>query len=279
VHRRRTATSSLTALAAAAVLVASCSSSSDTSATSTTERATTTSTEPSEPLTILVTNDDGIGAPGIDALVTALSALDAVEVVVVAPAANQSGSGDTTTAGPVAHSAGATASGVAGTAVQGLPADTIAVALDELGVEPDVVVSGVNEGQNVGIVAPISGTLGAARTALRRGIPAVASSAGIGELADFATGARLVVDWITEHRAELLAGTAPHDTVTSFNVPGCQTGTTKELIEVPLATALPAGVNPFVTADCSLPDAQPPADDVAGLVAGHLVVTAVPAEL
>lgn len=276
-HRRR-ATSSLIVPAVVAVLLASCSSDGP-SATSTTEQSTTTTTEALEPLTVLVTNDDGIGAPGIDALVTALSAIDAVEVVVVAPATNQSGSGDTTTAGPVAHSAGTTASGVAGTAVQGLPADTIAVALDELGVDPDVVVSGVNEGQNVGVVARISGTLGAARTALRRGIPAVASSAGIAELADFATGARLVVDWISEHRAELLAGTAQHDTVTSFNVPGCQTGVAKELIEVPLATAMPEGVNPFVTADCSRPDPQAPADDVAGLVGGHLVVTAVPAEL
>jgi 5'-nucleotidase len=260
------------------VLLASCSSDGR-SATSTTDRATTTSTEAPEPLTVLVTNDDGIGAPGIDALVSALSALDDVVVVVVAPATNQSGSGDATTAGPVAHSAGTTASGVAGTAVQGLPADTIAVALDELGVDPDVVVSGVNEGQNIAVVAPISGTLGAARTALRRGIPAVASSAGIAELADFATGARLVVDWIKEHRAELLAGTAQHETVTSFNVPGCQTGAAKALIEVPLATEVPEGVNPFVTADCSLPDPQPPTDDVAGLVAGHLLVTAVPAEL
>ena len=148
-------------------------------ASSTTAAApeTTTTTTPVDALTILVTNDDGIGAPGIDALVNALQALDDVEIVIVAPAENQSGSSDKTTDGPVASAPGATASGVEGTAVSGFPADSVNVALDELGIEPDLVVSGVNEGQNIANLAPISGTLGAARTALRRGVPAVAASA------------------------------------------------------------------------------------------------------
>jgi hypothetical protein len=106
-----------------------------TSTTSTTSTTPTTSTtEPTPALTILVTNDDGIGAPGIDALVTALSALPDVEIVVVAPAENQSGSSDKTTDGEVTATAGATTSGVAGTAVAGFPADSVIYALDVLGV-------------------------------------------------------------------------------------------------------------------------------------------------
>jgi len=241
--------------------------------------ATTTTTAAVEPLTVLVTNDDGIGAPGIDALVTALEAVDDVEIVIVAPAENQSGSSDKTTDGTVAHAPGTTASGAEGTAVAGFPADAVNVALDELGIEPDLVVSGVNEGQNVGNLAALSGTVGAARTAIRRGIPAVAASAGIGALADFDAGAALVVDWIGEHRGELDGGTAGTDAVTSFNVPGCQAGEPKALVAVPLAEVIPEGTDPFSTADCSVDTGAPPADDVAAMVAGHLAVTQVPAEL
>lgn len=262
----------------AAIALSSCGSSDDDASPATSVEPTST-TVAAEPLTILVTNDDGIGAPGIDALVTALQRLEAVELVVVAPAENQSGSSDKTTVGGAPHAAGETASGVAGTAVQGFPADTVAVALDELGVEPDLVVSGVNQGQNVGPLAVVSGTLGAARTALRRGIPAVASSAGIEPLAAYELGAELVVRWITEHRAEIAAGTLSAEAVVSFNVPGCHLGEPKPLVQVPLATAMPEGANPFETADCGIVLSGPPADDVAAMLGGHLAETLVPAEL
>jgi 5'-nucleotidase len=264
---------------AATLVLAACGSDSDDDAASTSTLEPTSTTAGIEPLTILVTNDDGIGAPGIDVLVTALQDLEEVELVVVAPAENQSGSSDTTTPGGAQHGAGQTASGVAGTAVQGFPADTIVVALDELGLQPDLVVSGVNQGQNVGPLAAISGTLGAARTALRRGIPAVASSAGLEALADYELGAELVVTWIAEHRVEIADGTIGADAVVSFNVPGCRIGGPKPLVEVPLAAAMPEGANPFETADCDIVLTDPPADDVAAMLGGHLAETLVPAEL
>lgn len=265
-HRR-----ALAVAVAALVLAAACGSDDD--------AAPSTTVVTVEPITVLVTNDDGIGAPGIDALVTALQALDAVEVVIVAPAENQSGASDNTTPGGAPHAAGQTASGVAGTAVQGFPADTIAVALDELGLDPDLVVSGVNQGQNVGPLAAVSGTLGAARTALRRGIPAVAGSAGLEGLADYALGAQLIVTWITEHRAEVADGSVGTDDVVSFNVPGCRSGEPKPLVQVPLAVAIPEGANVFETADCAVAGSGPPADDVAAMLAGHLAETLVPADL
>lgn len=260
------------------VVVSGCGSDDDAGTTTTSVQPTTT-TGAAEPLTILVTNDDGIGAPGIDALVAAVQDVPDVEVVIVAPAENQSGSSDKTTPGGAAYAAGETASGVPGTAVQGFPADTIAVALDELGLDPDLVVSGVNQGQNVGPLAAVSGTLGAARTALRRGIPAVASSAGLEGLADYELGARLVAEWIVEHRAEVADGSIGTDAVVSFNVPGCRAGDPKPIVEVPLAGAMPEGANPFETADCSVEPAQPPADDVAAMLGGYLAETLVPAEL
>ena len=238
--------------------------------------ADTTTTTAVETLTILVTNDDGIGAPGIDAVVNALQAVDDVEIAIVAPAENQSGSSDTTTGGPVTRAPGVTASGVEGTAVSGFPADAVNVALDELGIEPDVVVSGVNEGQIIANLAPISGTLGAARTAIRRGVPAVADGAGFGDLADYDAGATLIVEWIAEHRAVLAGGSADTTTVTSLNVPGGEAGEPKGL--VPLAAVIPEGINAFATPDCDVAVANPPTNDVEALVGGYLAVSQVPAD-
>ncbi len=239
----------------------------------------TTTTTASAPLTILVTNDDGIGAPGIDALVTALSAIDDVELIIVAPAENQSGSSDNTTDGGVPSAPGTTISGVEGTAVSGFPADAVIAALDELGVEPDLVVSGVNKGQNIGPLAAVSGTVGAARTAIRRGIPAVAVSAGLRDETDFAGAAALVVDWITENRAAIADGSTGIDAVVSFNIPDCTSGEIRDLVEVPLGTELPEGVNVFET-DCSAdPGDDAPIDDVSAIVQGFASETLVPAEL
>ncbi|MEY3361923.1 MAG: hypothetical protein RL531_1642 [Actinomycetota bacterium] len=130
--------------------------------------------EPTQPtaripnLEILVTNDDGYAAPGIDALVERLRDLPGVEITVVAPATNQSGTSDRTTPGDVSALTAAkvaTTSGYPATAVTGFPADSVNYALDVLDLDPDLVVAGSNAGQNLGVVAPISGTVGAARTA------------------------------------------------------------------------------------------------------------------
>ena len=77
------------------------------------------------PLRILVTNDDGVAAPGIDALVNALQNIPNVEVTVIAPATNQSGTGPNFTTSPITVSPATTASGDAATAVAGFPADTV----------------------------------------------------------------------------------------------------------------------------------------------------------
>ena len=225
----------------------------------------------------MVTNDDGIAHPGIDTLVTELQTLEGVEVVVVAPAADKTGTSDSTTPGGATYADGATASGYEGTAVDGFPADTVNVAIDELGIEPDLVVSGVNQGQNVGPLAYASGTVGAARTAIRRGIPAIAGSAGLTEGTDYGAVAELISAYITEHRSEYADGTADASTVVSFNIPDCTAGAIKELVEVPLATVIPPGANIFVT-DCSVEAATPPADDIAAIMAGHAAVTLVPPE-
>ncbi|MGK2948131.1 MAG: 5'/3'-nucleotidase SurE [Acidimicrobiales bacterium] len=237
----------------------------------------TTTTAAVEMLRLVVTNDDGIGAPGIDVLVTALLELEAVEVLVVAPLENQSGSSDNTTPGGASHAAGATASGVEGTAVSGYPADSVVVALEELALDPHLVVSGVNEGQNTGPLAYLSGTVGAGREAVRRGVPAVAGSAGLGEGADYAAAAALVVEWIEANRAALLAGELPVEAVVSINVPDCTAGTMRPLLEVERATVIPEGLNPFAS-DCTIEPDQAPTDDLVAVAAGHATLTLIPPE-
>ena len=125
---------------------------------------------------ILVTNDDGIDAPGLAAPVAALRRL-AHEVVVVAPDGNRSGTGHAITYGvPVTvrrhRMAAAPAFAVAGT-----PADCIRVAPRFWGAPPDLVVSGINRGANLGPDIHRSGTVGAAREAALMGLPALALSA------------------------------------------------------------------------------------------------------
>ena len=121
-----------------------------------------------------MTNDDGVGAPGIDALVQGLRRLDRVRITVVAPATNQSGTGDMTTPGALTTEQATTTSGYPAVAVQGFPADTVNFALDGgIPEKPHLVASGVNVGQNLGPVVNISGTVG--RLAPPCGVPSPVS--------------------------------------------------------------------------------------------------------
>ncbi len=99
---------------------------------------------------VMVTNDDGVGAPGIDVLVEELRLNPELDITVIAPATNQSGSGDSFTNGPVSPSSTTTASGFPATAVNGFPADRVLLGvLELLPAPPDVIVSGINSGPNI----------------------------------------------------------------------------------------------------------------------------------
>jgi len=259
-------------LVVAAMLAAGCGGDDDDSAPQSGERETTT-TEAPQPLQILVTNDDGVGAEGIDVLVEALRAVDGVEVTVVAPADQQSGTGGSVTEGPVETNEATTASGYEARAVDGFPADTIRVAFDELSLTPDLVVSGINEGQNLGPLVDISGTVGAARAAARRGVPALAVSQGLGQDLDYDVAAGLVVDWINQNMDALRAGEVPADVVNNLNVPTCDTGELRGQVEVASAT----GGNPLSTSDCTS-TAEGATDDVTAFTNGYATLTEVPLE-
>ena len=225
-------------------------------------------------LRVLVTNDDGVEGEGIDLLVEALIDLPKVKVTVVAPADDKSGTGDTTTPDDLTASETTLISGYEATAVNGFPADTVNHALDELGLEPHVVLSGINPGLNLGEVAQeVSGTVGAAITAARRGIPSLAVSQGFGEPPDFAAGLREAIKWVRKHRKALSKGTAEVE-VASINVPTCTTGEVRGLIEVPLAP-LDDPVPPESDCESTLED---PAHDIEAFANGFATLSDVPTE-
>lgn len=121
---------------------------------------------------ILVSNDDGYLAPGIVALVEALRPI--AEIVVVAPDSNRSGSSNSLT---LDRPLSVYRADNGFYFVNGTPSDCVHVALTGgLSFRPDLVVSGINQGQNMGDDTLYSGTVAAATEGFLFGIPAIAFS-------------------------------------------------------------------------------------------------------
>jgi len=126
--------------------------------------------------TILVTNDDGITAPGIAALVKAMQPLG--RIIVVAPDSPQSGMGHAITiAKPLRLDRVDVFKGIESYQSSGTPADCVKLVVAKvLGHKPDIVVSGINHGSNSSINVIYSGTMSAAMEAAIEGIPAAGFS-------------------------------------------------------------------------------------------------------
>jgi 5'-nucleotidase len=142
-------------------------------------------------MNILITNDDGIHAPGLTALFQELRSLG--EVTVVAPDSEQSAVGHAISLSqPLRVRQVSLDGGVPGWSVNGFPADCVKIALAELLPElPDLVVSGINLGPNVGINVLYSGTVSAATEASILGVRALAFSLNTYKKADFVRAAHL----------------------------------------------------------------------------------------
>ena len=280
----------LVALVLCAGLTGACSSSKSTSAAPSAPASTAASAAPSSPapatssspagarpITVLVMNDDGVHAPGIDALVQALRKEPGLTIKVVGPAANQSGSGGKTSPGTVAalqRTDTTTLSGYPAIAVTGTPADSANVAFTVLKLQPDVVISGVNAGQNLGPIVDISGTVGAARVAALHGVPALAVSAGFVKY-DFATGAAYAITWLRGERP--LLPVTPSDspaTVVSLNVPTCTAGKVRGELKLARQTAFAAGQSPIGASDCT--STATPTTEVAAFTDGYATLVSLP---
>ena len=131
---------------------------------------------------ILVTNDDGIHSDGLWQLAEALSAVG--EISIVAPDRDQSGVAASLTLTSVlrVQEVPSRLDGVVANAVQGTPGDCVILAIETILDEPpDLVVSGVNRGANLGHDVLISGTVGAAAHGYMKGFTSIAVSARYGE--------------------------------------------------------------------------------------------------
>lgn len=129
---------------------------------------------------ILVSNDDGINAPGLQALVAELVRQDFCTVCVCGPSGEQSGQSHAITLGkPLACFPIIVPGAQQSFAVVGSPADSVMLALNgPIFEDPafDLVISGINRGDNCGLHVIYSGTVGAAREAACKGVPSLAVS-------------------------------------------------------------------------------------------------------
>jgi 5'-nucleotidase len=143
--------------------------------------------------TILVSNDDGLRAPGLLALAQALTAL--ADVVVVAPERNWSAVGHTKTMHkPLRAVEVSLGEGITAYQSSGSPSDCVALALLGLVRRPvDLVISGINDTANVGSDLLYSGTFAAAAEAVVAGTPAIAISLDAGQHMNYHAAARCAV--------------------------------------------------------------------------------------
>jgi len=127
---------------------------------------------------VLLTNDDGISAPGLQAARRALREIDGIEVDVIAPDSNRSATARSiTTRSPLTVEEVDFGDGSKGYATDGTPVDCVRFAeLGLVGHRPNLILSGINHGANLGDDITYSGTVAAAFEGIVLGIPAVAVS-------------------------------------------------------------------------------------------------------
>ena len=164
---------------------------------------------------LVLTNDDGIYAPGIAALREALAPLG--DLTVVAPDMEQSGVAHSVTlAHPLRLRKVQQGEQFLGYAVNGAPADCVKLAFYEILDEPpDLIVSGINLGANVGINALYSGTVAAAVEGAILGIPSMAVSIDSLEASDFSVAAETARRLVEK----MLEADLPKRTILNVNVP------------------------------------------------------------
>ncbi len=129
-------------------------------------------------MNVLLTNDDGIQALGLGAMRRALLDVPGVDLAVIAPDGNRSASGRSiTTRAPLSVTEVEFGDGTVGYATDGTPVDCVRfAALGLVEKEPDLIVSGINHGANLGDDITYSGTVAAALEGIVLGIPAIAVS-------------------------------------------------------------------------------------------------------
>jgi 5'/3'-nucleotidase len=229
---------------------------------------------------VLLTNDDGIDAPGLQVLEQVAATL-AREVWVVAPEHDQSGTSHSLSLhAPLRVSA----KGERRFAVLGTPGDCVVMGLRQLmqDAPPDLILSGINRGANLGVETVFSGTVGAAMTGLLLGIPSIALSQAFSD--------RAAVPWATaaHHAPEVIRRVLALDwrngACLNINFPDCEPERAGPLTVTRQGAGLLDGVEVVSRTDPrGLPyhwlqmrrseKGNPPDSETAALAAGRISVT------
>lgn len=228
---------------------------------------------------ILLTNDDGIFAPGLAAMARALARIGTVTVV--APATEQSGVGHAITfLTPLTAKEVFDGDRRRGWAVDGSPADAVKLGISEFcRPRPDLVVSGINSGLNAGINVLYSGTVAAAIEGAFFGITSVAVSLEWDEHAEYDRAAEIAIDLIEG----LLARKPATGSLFNVNIPTRALSGTPLVKVVPMSVARygeaferrtdPRGRSYYWATNDPPPPPSPLESDVTALAAGAVTLT------
>ena len=232
------------------------------------------------PMKILLTNDDGILAPGLEALYHAVR--DFGEVAVVAPEISHSGVGHgLTVQSPIAAQHVQVRNDFAGWAVAGRPADCVKLAMLELlDWRPDFVISGINVGINTGVYVLYSGTVaGAAEGTVFFNIPSLAISLQNSEHLNFKRAGQ-VARRIFEQYA---VARPPAGTCLNVNIPALDSGWPKGVRVCPQSTVpadasyrkeIDPGGRQLYWLEGGLPEqADHPQTDTEAVLQGYVAIT------
>ncbi|TDO50103.1 5'-nucleotidase /3'-nucleotidase /exopolyphosphatase [Kribbella sp. VKM Ac-2527] len=228
------------------------------------------------PLRVLITNDDGYQAPGIRALAPAIAELGH-EVLVVAPMDDQSGVGSARAGmvGRPIRTALEEEGGITYHGIDGTPALAVTLAsVGAFGAAPDLVVSGINRGHNIGVPIFHSGTVAAGLTAAGQGTSAVAISIDSDDPDHWATSAAVAAEALTWIVPE------PAGTVLTINVPdrpldqlaGVRHASLAPIKRSRISGATAPTGEPMIVLEPRRPDPVPDSDE-ALLAAGFVTVT------
>jgi 5'-nucleotidase len=184
---------------------------------------------------ILLTNDDGFEAPGLWALWDILK--DDHDLYLCAPQRQQSGTAHRLTLDRPIRATRIKRGGDRSWQVDGTPADCVKLALRSLIDEPiDLVISGINQGSNAGVLVHYSGTVAAAKEAVSIGVPAIAVSLCGYRGLDYVPAAEIAVKVVNE----LARTPLPAMTFLNVNVPNIKADEIKGIRVVPMSTSLMA---------------------------------------
>lgn len=165
---------------------------------------------------ILLSNDDGVQAKGLNELIEALSPLG--DILVMAPDGGRSGAAcSITSRDPLYYQVMTVRPGLKVCACSGTPVDCVKLALEkETERKPDIIVSGINHGDNASVSVHYSGTMGVAIEGCMKGIPSVGFSlCDFGEDADFS----FTTDYVRRIVGHVLKNGLPFGVCLNVNFP------------------------------------------------------------